>query len=385
MSPSPHDPSEHLLLKGLEEEVYTGTPDGHVVGMSHQIAADLPGFATEPDRRNVEYITAPYRDYQLLLDRLMAKRCGLRRYLEDKGGYTLIPGSVIPLDPADEFMISNEENPYYRHIRDTYGTRVVTASTHINVGIDEPEQLLRAYRVLRMEAAIFLALTAASPFRGGEVTGSHSTRWQMFPETPDHVPLFPSHADFIAWMPTQIESGAMYNSRHLWISVRPNGNATPEDLNRLELRICDRISTPQILRSVVALYEARVQQVLREPSLDTLNSGFDEDQLLTWVKANESATAHSSLDATIVDWQTGGEVGMRDFIAGRMEALAPLAAELGLSPDLEPIRERLEQGNLAQRWLREVEAGSTPAEVIQKAIRDLTQIDQNYDPDCPSP
>ena len=57
----PEDP--RLLRKGLEEEVYTGTVDGDVVPLSHRIAADLCGFVTEPDSRNVEYTTAPYRSY----------------------------------------------------------------------------------------------------------------------------------------------------------------------------------------------------------------------------------------------------------------------------------------------------------------------------------
>ena len=385
MTTPPKDPSGRLLLKGLEEEVYTGDPTGHVVGLSDKIAADLPGFATEPDARNVEYITAPYRDYQLLIDRLMAKRCTLRRYLFNEGGFTLVPGSVIPLDPAETFQISDEGNPYYRHIRDTYGTRVVTASTHINIGIEDTEALIRAYRALRMEASLFLALTAASPFRGGEVTGAHSTRWQMFPETPQHVPLFENHAAFIDWMPRQIEAGNMYNSRHLWISIRPNGEGTPEDLNRLELRVCDRISTPKVLRSIIALYELRVQHVLAHPEIDPLNSDLSEDRLLEIVKQNESAAAAKSLDAHIFDWRRNDTVPMKEWISGLIDEAGATAERLGLSEEVAPIRERLKGGNLAQRWLAQVDAGSTPAEVIQLAIRELTEIDRVYDPDCPSP
>ena len=51
---------------------------------------------------------------------------------------------------------------------------VVTASTHINVGIPDPDQLIAAYRVLRAEASMYLALTASSPFLRGKPTGAHS-------------------------------------------------------------------------------------------------------------------------------------------------------------------------------------------------------------------
>jgi predicted glutamate--cysteine ligase len=48
-----------MLSKGFEIEVYTGTPQGDVVGMSDQIVAALDGFVREPDSRNVEYTTPP--------------------------------------------------------------------------------------------------------------------------------------------------------------------------------------------------------------------------------------------------------------------------------------------------------------------------------------
>ena len=231
------DAEHRLLRKGLEEEVYTGTLDADPIGLSHRIAADLSGFVTEPDARNVEYITDPFRSYQVLLDRLMAKRCQLRRYLCRVGNYTLIPGSTLSLVEDDEFQISNPNNPYYQFIRDTYGTTVVTASTHINVGIPDPEALIAAYRLLRAEASMFLALTANSPFLKGKPTGAHSNRWLVFPETPQDVPFFRSHEHFQEWVGKQIEVGTMFNARHLWLSIRPNGVATPKEIERLELRL----------------------------------------------------------------------------------------------------------------------------------------------------
>jgi predicted glutamate--cysteine ligase len=114
-----------LLKKGLEEEVYVGTADADVQPLSHKIAADLCGFVTEPDSRNVEYTTPPYRSYESMLGRLMTQRCRLRRYVRALGDYTLIPGSTLSLEENDDFVISNPNNPYYHFIRDTYGTTVV--------------------------------------------------------------------------------------------------------------------------------------------------------------------------------------------------------------------------------------------------------------------
>ncbi|REJ76618.1 MAG: glutamate--cysteine ligase [Acidobacteria bacterium] len=340
-----------LLTKGLEEEVYTGTRDGEVVGMSHRVAADLPGFATEPDSRNVEFTTAPYRSYEILVDRLMTKRCRLRNYLKDQGDYTLIPGSTLSLAGSEDFQISNPQNPYYQHIRDLYGTKVVTASTHVNIGIDDAEELLRAYRVVRTEASIFLALSACSPFLHGEIPGGHSMRWLVFPETPRGAPFFRNQRQFVDWVEAQLRSKVMFNPRHLWLSIRPNGMDTPYGITRLELRICDRLTRPRILAAVVALLEARVWQVLEDPALDPLLHR-DEQWLIETCARNEQAAARASLESRLVDWRSGAERDAVEWIREIAESAREAATAHGFERWLEPIEEILAEGNLAQQWLR---------------------------------
>jgi predicted glutamate--cysteine ligase len=363
------------LTKGIEEEVYTGTWQGDVIGLSHRVAAALKGFTTEPDARNVEFVTDPYRDYEVLLSRLMTKRCQLRRYLREIGDYTLIPGSTIPLGDISEFHLSDPDNPYYVFIRDTYGTKVVTASHHVNVGIEDPDDLFRAYRVLRSEASMFLALTATSPFVGGRVTGLHSSRWGLFPKTPASVPFFADHQEFARWMEARLDDGTMYNPRHLWISVRPNGPATPYELNRLELRICERTSCPRLLLAVTAFLEARVWEVLEDPELDPLRRSTS-DELDAMVATNEAAVAQSSLDATVTDWSSRRPVPMREWILGRLKAQEQTAQRHGLTNYLGSIAETVEEGNQAQRWLELVRKGWTPRRVVIDAVAEAAEIDK---------
>ncbi|MEN9216802.1 MAG: glutamate--cysteine ligase, partial [Gloeomargarita sp. HHBFW_bins_162] len=261
-----------MLCKGFEIELYTGTPQGEIVGLADRIVRALPGFVWEPDCRNVEYTTPPRQRYERLLCDLVQPRQRLRQFLKTLGDYTLIPGSTLALGDSRVFYRSDPGNPYHTYIQETYGTRVVTASVHINIGIDEPETLLRACRLVRVEAPLYLALSAASPWLDGQITGWHSTRWHQFPLTPPHVPLFLNHRHFIQWTETQLQAGTMQNVRHLWCSVRPNGNRRPYDLNRLELRICDLVSDPVHLLAIAALLEARLLQLLRDPTLDPLHN-----------------------------------------------------------------------------------------------------------------
>lgn len=368
-----------LLSKGLEIEMYTGTPQGEIVGLSERIVRDLDGFVREPDSRNVEYTTAPLCCYDRLLCAILRPRQQLRQYLQRSGNYTLIPGSTLSLGGSDRFYRSDGNNPYHGYIERTYGTAVVTASVHINIGIDDPETLMRACRLVRVEAPLYLALSASSPFLDGKVTGYHSSRWQIFPKTPAWVPLFESHAHFIRWTEDQLAAGTMQNVRHLWASVRPNGDCRPYHLNRLELRICDLIANPISLLAVVALLEARLSQLLEDPRLDPLQQAARPEDLLALTEANEAAAAHLSLDAELQHWQDGRKLLARSWIEEIYQEVWPIAKRRGFSCFLSPVKKILAEGNLAQQWLEQSALGLDVSAIVIQAIQTLERQEQDLE------
>ncbi|MBD2104586.1 glutamate--cysteine ligase [Leptolyngbya sp. FACHB-261] len=366
-----------MLSKGFEVEMYTSTPTGEVVGLSDRIVAALSGFVREPDSRNVEYTTAPFTRYEPLIYALLQPRRRLRTYLHNLGNYTLLPGSTLPLVGQNHFVRSDPGNHYHSYIERTYGTRVVTASIHINVGIPDPELLMRACRLIRMEAALYLALSASSPFLEGKATGSHSSRWQVFPRTPEIIPLWESHAHFIAWTEEQLRLGTMQNVRHLWSSVRPNGSNRPHNLNRLELRICDLVSDPLALLAITALLETRLISLMQDPvNLDPLHaSPLSLDQLAEIANQNEAAAARDSLDAELIHWQTGSSIRARDWIEALYSSGLPLARQQGFSCFLLPLKTLLREGNEAQRWLSHLKQGASVTDIVVQSIEDLAALE----------
>jgi len=373
-----------LLSKGFEIEMYTGTPEGDVVGLSDKIVESLDGFVREPDSRNVEYTTAPLCRYERLLCALVRPRQQLRAYLKSLGDYTLIPGSTIPLGGSDRFYRSDPNNPYHDYIEKTYGTKVVTASVHINIGISDPELLMRAIRLVRMEAPLYLALSASSPFLDGQPTGYHSTRWGLFPKTPAHVPLFESHAHFIRWTEEQLKAGTMQNVRHLWASVRPNGDRRPYNLNRLELRICDLIVDPIALLAVTALIEARLWQLIDDPRLDplelsSLRATTRAQDLVDLADANEDAAASQSLDATLRHWQDGRKILARDWIEEIYKDAWAIAKKRGFSCFLSPVKKILREGNIAQQWLKLHAQGLDSRSVIVQGIHSMAEQERELE------
>ena len=367
--------SAPLLLKGFEVELYTGRADGTVVGCSAEAAAALDGFVTEPDCRNLEYITPPDADYARQLQLLLEPRQRLRRWLANRN-LTLLPGSTLSLGDSQRFERSDPANPYHGYIEATYGTKVVTASVHINLGLTadhglEPmTSLFAGLRLMRCEASLLLALSASSPFLDGLVTAAHSQRWLQFPLTPAEVPLFLDHQHYISWMGEQLALGTMQNVRHLWTSVRPNGDNRPHDLNRLEIRICDLVTDPLVLLAITAFAELRLQQLLREPErYDPLHaSSLSPSQLATLADANDRAAARSSLDATVMHWRNGAPILVRDWLAQELADLAPLAEELGLSRVLAPLQGVLDQGNQAMGWLAGHQAGLSIPTLLNQTV-----------------
>lgn len=367
-----------LLSKGFEVEMYAGTPQGEIVGLSDRIVADLEGFTREPDSRNVEYTTPPLSSYDKLLCALLRPRQKLRGYLKKLGGYTLIPGSTLSLAGSDRFYRSDPNNPYHSFIEQTYGTKVVTASIHINIGINNPELLMRAIRLIRLEAPLYLALSASSPFLDGRVTGNNSTRWALFPKTPSYVPLFESHGHFIKWTEEQLEAKTLKNVRHLWCSVRPNGDRRPYNLNRLELRICDLAFSPIVQLALVAFLEARLWQLFEAPTLDPLESSnlpasTRGEDLLAIADSNEIAAARDGLDAQLRHWQDGKAIAAKDWIEEIYQQVWPYARQRGFSCFLSPLKKILREGNEAQKWLKQYDNGVDLQSIMASAIADMAR------------
>ena len=373
-----------LLSKGLEIEIYTGTPEAEIIGLSDKIVRDLNGFVREPDSRNVEYTTAPHYSYDRLLCALVKPRLQLRNYLKSLGNYTLVPGSTLSLGDTSRFYRSDRNNPYHSYIEQAYHTTVVTASVHINIGFNDTEKLIQACRLVRVEAPLYLALSASSPFLDGRVTGYHSTRWGIFPKTPAHVPLFTSHAHFIDWTEAQLAAGKMQNVRHLWCSVRPNGDRRPYKLNRLELRICDLIVNPISLLAVIALLESRLMQLLDDPSLDPLEksqlpAASRAEDLIRITDANEAAVARHSLEAELQHWQDGRTITAQDWLADIYQQVLPVAKKNGFSCFLLPLKKILRTGNEAQKWLTLYHQGMDIPALLRQEIRTLEQEEQDLE------
>ncbi len=371
--------NKSFLLKGFEVELFTGRQTGENVGISELITQELSEFVQEPDHRNIEYITSPISEYSLLKKGLVIPRIKLRNWLESKG-LTILPGSTLSLGDSSKFERADPCNPYHDLIEKEYGTRVVTASIHINLGIEDLSVLFAALRLVRCEASLFLSASASSPFLDGNLTGAHSQRWLQFPLTPQVVPIFVDHSHYVSWVEDQLKTGKMWNERHLWTSVRPNGPNRPYELNRLELRICDLITNCDLLLAVTALLELRILRLCESPSqFDPLQaSKLTVNELSDLSDMNDASAARNSLDAVLHHWVDGKPVLCRDWLRELLDDVSPLASEMNLTEKISPLVNLLEQGNQAMKWMGGLKSGKTIQAVLQEDMLEMELEETSY-------
>jgi len=367
------------LLKGFEVELFTGTFAGENVGVASSVTEDLLDFVKEPDQRNLEYITIPDQRYSVLKHALLLPRQKLRKWLACKQ-LTILPGSTLSLGDTKNFQRSDTENLYHSFIEKEYGTNVVTASIHINLGIEDLSLLFSALRLVRSEASLFLALSASSPFLAGNITGVHSQRWLQFPKTPSNVPMFLDHGHYVKWVEEQLAQGNMHNERHLWTSVRPNGPERPHILNRLELRICDLVCNVDLLLAITALLELRIINLKNNlKKYDPLESSSKtQTELALLSDENDLNVAKSSLDANLSHWRNGKQIKCRDWIKELLLDVTPMAKELNMFELLQPIQSVLNNGNQSMKWLDSFSKGVSIQSLLQNGISEMEREEANF-------
>jgi len=362
---------QNNLYKGFEVELFTGSLKSHI-GVSSEVEKKFPDFVKEPDKRNVEYITTPEKDYGSLYEKLIIPRKKLRRWLNKKE-LTIIPSSTLCFKHDIQFQRSDINNVYHQFIQDNYGTSIATSSVHINLGIDDLDKLFAAIRLIRSEAALYLSLSASSPFLNNKITENHSQRWMQFPKTPSKVPFFINHNSYIDWIEENIANKYMQNIRHFWSSIRPNGPQRPLVLDRLELRICDFVHDINLLLGITAMIELRILNLFENiNTLDPLNaSNFSMDELSEICDKNEINAAKDSLNSELIHWQNGKKVICREWIKTLLSDLSSTAEKFNMKHLLQPIYKVLEEGNQSMKWINQYEKGLSIEQIMKISIEDM--------------
>jgi succinyl-diaminopimelate desuccinylase len=305
---------------------------------------------------------------------------------------------------------------YLERCVNLFGERLATAGLHANLSLPEPlfawdfmhlsaaergdrhldefksEFYIQAARRMRAFAALFIATSAATPFRSVRLNGEtkvflaeeDSVRNLTFPNPSelDLPDLYRSYEDYLQISYRLVRSGVRFGNNN-WTPVRARSFAEPverlieitsEQLEELYARGLYSAGKPadrtemarqiemQNLMARINLPMARVEVRTDDGGhlleVDTANltlkqlllaciyadpefaSAFRYDaEDIACVRRNEELAARHGLRAMIENPFNGKPVGMRTFLEWTLQGVRPLAEALGVWEDLQPLVE----------------------------------------------
>ena len=170
---------------------------------------------------------------------------------------------------------------------------MVIYGVHVHVGLDSRDKVLPVLDGLLNYFPHFQALSASSPFWGGEDTGYASHRALMFQQLPTAgLPFqFATWEDFESYVQDMFTTGVIDPLSEIRWDIRP----VPH-LGTIEMRICDGLATLEEVGAIAALTQCLVDEFST-----MLDNGGTIPTMPPWhVQENKWRAARYGLDAIII-------------------------------------------------------------------------------------
>lgn len=218
-----------------------------------------------------------------------------------------------------------------------WGRQMVIYGVHVHVGVDRRDKALPITDGLINYHPHFLALSASSPYWGGEDTGYASQRSLMFQQLPAAgVPYhFNDWAEYESHLGDMMHTGVIDDVSEIRWDVRP----VPR-LGTVEMRICDGISNLADIEAIAALTQCLVHDMSM-----SLEAGYKIPVMPRWFRTeNKWRAARYGLDAIIILNAQGDEMLVTDHLREEVKRLTPVAERLGCAAELQGVLDIIERG-----------------------------------------
>jgi len=214
---------------------------------------------------------------------------------------------------------------HYRNVVADYGypaRRLLSFGLHVHVGVRSAETALYVMRRMRPWIYALLAMSANSPFFEGLATGLKSARMHLFGSMPRTFlpPRFETWDELVTHYEAMIAAGDVTRPGELWWNLRPQ-----PPLGTVELRVLDLPTDVHRTGALVAVFQAAVA---------TFQDAFDAGEPIpetseAYLDQNRWRAMRDGMDAVFVDPVDGEVLPVRDYLAHLMDAIEPVAEELG--------------------------------------------------------
>jgi glutamate---cysteine ligase / carboxylate-amine ligase len=226
-----------------------------------------------------------------------------------------------------------------------WGRQMVIYGVHVHVGLDRREKALPVLDGLVNYFPHFQALSASSPYWGGEDTGYASHRALMFQQLPTAgLPFqFRSWEEYESYVQDMFTTGVIDTLSEIRWDIRPVPN-----LGTIEMRICDGLATLEEVGAIAALTQCLVDEFST-----TLDNGGTIPTMPPWhIQENKWRAARYGMEAIIILDAAGNEQLVTDHLLETLNRLEPVAAKLGCPDELADVEKIIRRGAGYQRQRR---------------------------------
>ncbi|MBP2215757.1 glutamate--cysteine ligase [Arthrobacter sp. CAN_C5] len=268
------------------------------------------------------------------------------REVTDPMGVELFSAGSHPFSVPRSQPVTDKER-YFKLIDRTqwWGQQMVIYGVHVHVGLDRRDKAMPVLDGLVNYVPHFQALSASSPFWGGDDTGYASQRSLMFQQLPTAgLPFqFPSWAEYESYVQDMFATGVIDAVNEIRWDIRPVAN-----LGTIEMRVCDGLSTLQDVGAIAALTQCLVDEFST-----TLDNGGTIPTMPPWhVQENKWRAARYGMEAIIILDAQGNEQLVTDHLVEVLDRLQPVAKKLGCVEELGDVEKILARGAGYQRQRR---------------------------------
>ncbi|MCG2621706.1 glutamate--cysteine ligase [Arthrobacter sp. I2-34] len=294
----------------------------------------------------VELVTGICTSVEQAKDELAGGLASVRTATDPMGVELFCAGSHPFAAPRSQPVTDKERYAKLIDRTQWWGQQMVIYGVHVHVGLDHRDKALPVMDGLINYFPHFQALSASSPYWGGEDTGYASQRALMFQQLPTAgLPFqFPSWASYEDYVQAMVTTGVIDVISEIRWDIRP----VPR-LGTIEMRVCDGMATLEEVGAVAAL-----TQCLVEEFSTVLDEGWAIPTMPPWhVQENKWRAARYGLDAIVILDAAGKEMLVTDHLREHvLNRLEPVARRLGCSKELADIEGILQRGAGYQRQRR---------------------------------
>jgi carboxylate-amine ligase len=229
-----------------------------------------------------------------------------------------------------------------------WGRQMLIWGVHVHVGIRSAAKVMPIMTSLLNYYPHLLALSASSPWWGGEDTGYASNRAMMFQQLPTAgLPFhFQRWAEFEGFVHDQKKTGIIDHMNEIRWDIRPSPH-----IGTLEVRIFDGVSNLRELGALVALTHCLIVDLERR-----LDEGETLPTMPPWhVQENKWRAARYGLDAVIILDADSNERLVTDELPDLLDRLTPVAKSLHCVDELAAVADICRTGASYQRQRRVAE------------------------------